>query len=319
MSEKVGKSHIHKLLLKNQYLTVLGPVILMHLAILSITVAPSLEFEVPLKKSNRTIRLDQFSLRKEDVKPLVFTTKPGRMGQKIQNGENSNRKNHPLDLSSLQIGNFGNLANQNKNESKKENNGTLTDRVSEIKASDLKVDDRQNSVTLLERSAARELLLRHRKRLRTPEVQMDQEGKLDRINNQIGSSMPGRLSDFNFSIVPNSKLSKEELNSVEKKFYAFHVRLSEKYSSTISSQILRGMQVRPQLKNSLMQKHVLQAKIVYDKNGEIVLTKILKSSDYSDVHATFEDILANFGLPNVPKELLDDEEQFTVYFTLVVN
>lgn len=307
MSEKVEKFNIHKLLLKNQYLTVLGPVVFFHLLILSITVAPEIKFEIPLKNSDRTIRLDQFSLRKEDVKPLVFSTKPG---PKATGGQK-------LDLSNLQIGNFGNLANQNV-ETKKENS-TISDRVSEIKASDLKVGDDQNSVTLLERSAARELLLRHRKRLRTPEVQMDQEGKLDRINNQIGSSMPGRLSDFNFSIVPNSKLSKEELNSIEKKFYAFHVRLSEKYSGTISSQILRGMQVRPQLKHSLMEKHVLQAKIVYDKNGEIVLTKILRSSDYKDVHLTFEDILANFGLPNVPKELLDDDEQFTVYFTLAIN
>jgi len=288
---------------------VLAPVIFMHLAILSISTAPSLEFEVPLKKADRTIRLDQFSLKKEDIKPLVFSTNPSGAAKKS--------KNSSLDLSSLQIGNFGNLSNpkiENKN-----NSNTLIDKVSEIKASDLKIDNNQNAITLLQRSAARELLIRHRKRLRTPEVQMDQEGKLDRINDQLGSSMPGRLSDFNFSIVPNSKLSKEELNSIEKKFYAFHVRLSEKYSSTISSQILRGMQVRPQLKNSLMQKHTLQAKIVYDKNGEVVLTKILRSTDYLDVHATFEDILANFGLPNVPKELLDEDEQFTVYFTLAIN
>lgn len=316
MNDKVEKFDTYKIFSKNQYLMVLAPVIFFHVLILSITITPIIQLDTPLKKIDRTIRLDQFSLRKEDIKPLVFSTNPMTSSPSRKQTNLTNTQNSKLDLASLQIDN-SKYAPTNHQAIKHEN--IITDQVSELKASDLKATDGPVNITLIERNSARELLLRHRKRLRTPEVQMDQEGKLDRINNQIGSSMPGRLSDFNFSIVPNSKLSKEELNSIEKKFYAFHVRLSEKYSGVISSQILRGIQVRPQLKNSLMQKHTLQAKIVYDKNGEVVLTKILRSSDYKDVHLTFEDILSNFGLPNVPKELLDEDEQFTVYFTLAIN
>lgn len=306
MSEIVKESTFLQKSLKNQHLIVLGPVLALHFFILSFITGPTLEFEVSNKLNKQNlIRLDQFTLKKEDLKPQIFTTHPGK--NLIQNQAKA------MDLKSLQL-------NPNFNSPVAITNPEIKDQVSELKAANLKVNNNDNpGVSLIERNEARELLLRHRKRLRTPEVQMDQENKLQKINNQIGSTIPGKLSDFNFSIVPNSKLSKEELNSIEKKFYAFHVRLSEKYTGTISSQFIRGMQIRPQLKNSLLERHVLQAKIVYDKNGNTVVTKILKSSDANEVHLTFEDILADFGIPNVPKELLDEEEQFTVYFTLVIN
>lgn len=297
---------------------ILGMVTVFHVIVLSFITAPQLALEGGefFKKHQNLIRLDQFALKKEDLNPQVFSTNPGTLKNA---GAQNNTKKNPLnlnDLSQLQIGGLGSTSINDLNNPKK--NDVISDQVNEIKASDLAVNGTR-SVSLMERAEARDLLIRHRKRMRTPEVQIDQENKLARLNDQLGSTLPGKLSDFNFSIVPNSKLSKEELNSIEKKFYAFHVRLSEKYTSTISSQFLRGFTIRPQLKNSLQDKHVLQAKIVYDKNGEIVLTKILKSSDANDVHATFEDILANFGLPNVPQELLNEEEQFTVYFTLAIN
>lgn len=309
MSGKVKKSTNYTTISSYQYLRVFPLVILFHLGLLSISLVPKIEFELPIKNADRTIRLDQFALKKDDLKPKVFTTSPGT--KKISS---VSKPNNILDLKNLQINNATefdpNLVTKGQ---------TISDSVSEIRASDLKPNDNKTGITLLEKNTAKEMLLRHRKRLRTPEIQMDQESKLNRINSQIGSSIPGQLSDFNFTIVPNSKLSKEDLNSIEKKFYAFNVRLNDKYGSAVSSQILRGLQIRPQLKNSLIEKHILQAKIVYDKNGEIVLTKIIRSSDYKEVHLTFEDILANFGLPNVPKELLDENEQFTVYFTLVIN
>lgn len=299
---------------------ILGVVTVFHVLVLSFITAPQLALETGelFKNSKNLIRLDQFALKKEDLNPQIFSTHPG----KLKNGQSQKAVKTPAlnlnDLSQLQVGGLNPSAIENFKNKKSNSTDLVSDQVSEIKASDLAVNGTR-SVSLMERAEARDLLIRHRKRMRNPEVQIDQENKLSRLNDQLGSTLPGKLSDFNFSIVPNSKLSKEELNSIEKKFYAFHVRLSEKYTSTISSQFLRGFTIRPQLKNSLRDRHILQAKIVYDKNGEIVLTKILKSSDANDVHATFEDILANFGLPNVPQELLNEEEQFTVYFTLAIN
>ena len=118
------------------------------------------------------------------------------------------------------------------------NTPKVLDKISRQESGVLKQDStlkNSTKISLMEKNEALKLLQRHQKRLRDPQVQLDQEAKLNRLNQQLGRSIPANISDFNFSIVPNKKLSSEELNSLERKFYAFHTRLSEKYSNVISS------------------------------------------------------------------------------------
>ncbi len=278
------------------------PIILVHAFILSLAIVPTIE--IPNKKIfSNTIQLDQFSVKKDEISKLSLPN-----SKLIKNSSN----HKPLNLGNLGLGINSQLSNTNleKNFGK-----TIEDKVSNSQSSNLK----SNEVTLIERSEARELLNRHRQRLRSPDIQYNQESKVQSLNNKLGAFQPGQVTDFNISIVPNNKNSKEDLNSIERKFYAFYVRLSDKYESVISSTMINGLTKRPQLKTSLYDRHTLQAKIVYDKNGEIVSTKILKSSNSMDVHETFEEIVALLKLPNVPLGLLDEDEQYTVYFTFQIN
>ncbi len=272
-------------------------------------------YDISIPDKNAPIRLDEIKFLKKDAKSTQSMNLNARqVGKTSAAAKIAPLKSNQLDLSSLGI-NTGTVASLKANTV---NGKILQDQVNEQKAQRA-LTNKTTEVTYLEKNEARELLNRHRRRLRTPEIQMDQEAKLSKLNGQLGNSIPAQISDFNFSIVPNKKFSEESLNDMEKKFYAFYLRLSDRYSNVISSKFQKSLVTRPQLKNSLRDSHVLQAKVVYDKQGNLVLTKILKSSNYPDVHATFEDILSDFGLPNVPEEILDEDSQYTVYFTLTIN
>jgi len=67
-------------------------------------------------------------------------------------------------------------------------------------------------------------------------------------------------------------------------------------------------------------EHTLTGKILFDKEGNIIKINILKSSLNDDVHALFENTLVGINsLPNPPQMILQNKDDFTVYYQLSIN
>lgn len=126
---------------------------------------------------------------------------------------------------------------------------------------------------------------------------------------------------FNLHFEPPEGVSEDELNSVEKIFYSFQKRTFISYMNSFLSTYQQTLLTKPQIQSTLRNdRHLLTGKIDFDKEGNILRIKILRSSHDDDVHALFEKTLREIRtLPNPPKALIEKREQFTIYYQLSVN
>lgn len=126
---------------------------------------------------------------------------------------------------------------------------------------------------------------------------------------------------FALDFIPPEGVSEDELNTMEKIFFSFQRRTFMTYvGSFIKSFETIGRQ-KPNLKNALQtESHHLAARVTFDEAGNIQLIKIIKSVPNDDVHLLFEETLKGMiSLPNPPKDMIDSDGTFTIYFQLKIN
>lgn len=126
---------------------------------------------------------------------------------------------------------------------------------------------------------------------------------------------------FNVQFDPPEGIKEDELNSIEKIFYSFQKRTYEKYLNSFLNTYYSTLTSNPNLKNDLSSdRHRLNARVQFDKNGFIISVKILKSSNSDSVHNLFETTLDKMrSIPNPPKDLLGKDGNFTIYYSLYIN
>lgn len=131
------------------------------------------------------------------------------------------------------------------------------------------------------------------------------------------------LSNSNFALNPEipQGVSEDELNSADKVFYSFQKRTMEQYLSSFVDQYQNMKRAKPQIKAKLISKqHLLTGRITFDKMGNIVTIKIMKSSQDDDIHMLFEETLKGIGnVPNPPDDIISSDDQFTIYYVLKIN
>ncbi len=130
-----------------------------------------------------------------------------------------------------------------------------------------------------------------------------------------------KTTGFNLHFEPPDGIPEDELNSVEKIFYSFQKRTFIGYVNSFMSSYQDTLNRHPQVKNALRsERHLLTGRVTFDKEGNIVRIKILRSSQNDDVHRLFEDTLRNIrSLPNPPKAIIEDKDQFNIYYQLKIN
>tara|TARA_R110000868_G_scaffold310105_1_gene571400 strand:- start:5939 stop:6835 length:897 start_codon:yes stop_codon:yes gene_type:complete len=142
-------------------------------------------------------------------------------------------------------------------------------------------------------------------------------------NMGIAESDARKLSktDFDVNFIPPEGVSEDELNSAEKMFYSFQKRTFESYVSSFLSTYHSMVRDTPRLRDPLMQnRHFLTARVIFDTEGNIMSIRIMRSSPNDDIHKLFESTLRNIRkLPNPPKDLLNKDQTFTIYYQLKVN
>jgi hypothetical protein len=153
---------------------------------------------------------------------------------------------------------------------------------------------------------------------RTKEVQTD---VLKQLATSSDNAQVLRKTGFNMQLEPPEGISEDELNSMEKIFYSFKKRTFRAYVGsflkTYKQTLLEHPAVKESLKNEL---HRLAARVVFDSEGNIMRIKILRSSNNDDIHDMFEETLKEiYKLPNPPKDLLQKNGEFTIYYQLKIN
>ena len=128
-----------------------------------------------------------------------------------------------------------------------------------------------------------------------------------------------KISNFEIRYERPEGVSEDELNSDEKAFYSFYKRSYASYVSKLYATYEKIAIERPRLNRDFENKHLLVGRIDYDENGNIVMVKILKSSESDDVHYFFEETLKKLVLPNPPKIFLKKKKQFSIYYQVQIN
>ncbi|MEI8346050.1 MAG: hypothetical protein WCG27_01185 [Pseudomonadota bacterium] len=130
-----------------------------------------------------------------------------------------------------------------------------------------------------------------------------------------------RSTGFNIQFTPPDGVKEDELNGQDKIFYSFQKRTYMSYLNSFIKTYNKKVLERPIVKLAFSnENHNLTGRVVFDKMGNIVSIKIIQWSDNDEIEKLFEETLESIGaLPNPPKALLEEKEQFTVYYSLKIN
>lgn len=140
-------------------------------------------------------------------------------------------------------------------------------------------------------------------------------------NNTASSSNPvaQKISNFEIRYERPEGVSEDELNSDEKAYYSFFKRSYASYLSKLYATYDKVVVERPGIESDFANKHVLLGRIDYDEKGNIILVKILKSSESDNVHYFFEETLKQLNLPNPPKSFVKSKKKFSTYYQIQIN
>ena len=142
---------------------------------------------------------------------------------------------------------------------------------------------------------------------------------LKNFSASTGNPIADKMSNFEIRYERPEGVSEDELNSDEKAYYSFFKRSYANYLTKLYATYEKVSIERPGLEKAFNNKHLLIGRIDYDDKGNIILVKILKSSDNDDIHYFFEETLKQLNLPNPPKSFIKSKKQFTTYYQIQIN
>ena len=112
----------------------------------------------------------------------------------------------------------------------------------------------------------------------------------------------------------------DELNKYELVFYSFRKRTALNYINSFYNELGDFQRANPHLRFPLTaDKTSMTGRITYDEKGDIVRIKMLKWTNKKKLQEFFLQVLKNMNtLPNPPEVIIEDGE-FHVYYSLTVN
>jgi hypothetical protein len=185
-------------------------------------------------------------------------------------------------------------------------------------------EDKQDARKTITKSSSNSLVYTPKepveKRLRRQQKQL-QGDVLKKLaaNPSAGGAISGK--GFNIQFDPPEGIPEDELNSAEKIFYSFQKRTFETYVNSFVKTYYDILRSSPILKNDIStQRHRLNGRVTFDADGNILKVKIMRSSQSDPVHNLFEKTLDQMrAVPNPPKDLVQKDGTFTIYYSLYIN
>jgi len=118
-------------------------------------------------------------------------------------------------------------------------------------------------------------------------------------------------------ILPPPGLPLDELNSLERKFYAFRKRVYQYYLTTFFQTYQHTLLIYPNLEQDLakLEPQELSGRLTYDQQGNLLAMQIQHWSNDEPLENLFEEVLGQLTtIPNIPQEFLDHEQQLVIYY-----
>lgn len=148
---------------------------------------------------------------------------------------------------------------------------------------------------------------------------LKQEAYSNNTASSANSPIAQKMTNFDIRYERPEGVSEDELNSDEKAYYSFFKRSYANYLTKLYATYEKVAIERPGIEKDFNNKHTLLGRIDYDEKGNIIMVKILKSSDSDDIHYFFEETLKQLNLPNPPRSFIKSKKQFTTYYQIQIN
>ena len=112
----------------------------------------------------------------------------------------------------------------------------------------------------------------------------------------------------------------DELNEKELVYYSFQKRTALTYINSLYKKLTEFNYKNPHMRFPMTNENQkMTGRVVYDKDGHIVRINMIRWSQVEPLQNFFLSVLKEMtSLPNPPKDLLKQEE-FTVFFSLIIN
>lgn len=127
-------------------------------------------------------------------------------------------------------------------------------------------------------------------------------------------------SDFSIKMELPKGVDINELNPEELIFYGFQRRALQSFISSFYQSLNKFKIKNPHIDLSQESDQTkMTGRVLFDKNGNVRGIKIIRYSNQNRVQEFFINILETLSLPNPPKSLLNQDEQFAYYFSLILK
>lgn len=130
-----------------------------------------------------------------------------------------------------------------------------------------------------------------------------------------------RQSNMFLALEPPEGMSPDELNTMEKIFYGFQKRVFENYIRSLITSYGKTKSRYPRIDQSLQgHQYRLSGRVTFDRFGNVVSIRINQWTNQKDVQELFEESLKGINkIPNIPSTLLQDRDEFNIYYILQIN
>ncbi len=127
-------------------------------------------------------------------------------------------------------------------------------------------------------------------------------------------------SDFQISLDLPKGVKLNQLNKKELKFYGFQQRTISSYISSVYKAFNQFSMKNPHINLTRdSDTHKMTGRVQFDKSGNINAIKIIKYSNQKKIREFFIDVLEGIHIPNPPTMILNEDDKFAYYFTLILN
>lgn len=142
---------------------------------------------------------------------------------------------------------------------------------------------------------------------------------------QVVESKGKDVSLNNSNVAVNLEVPKgvklDELNKEELMFYSFQRRSALQYVSAFYNKLQEFERQNPHLQFPMTKEQTrMTGRITYDKEGNIMRIKMLEWTKTQRLQDFFVEVLQEMNsLPNPPKLLIDENGEFSIVYSLVIN
>ncbi len=127
-------------------------------------------------------------------------------------------------------------------------------------------------------------------------------------------------SSFSLKLELPKGVKAEDLNAEELQYYSFQKRTLLSYISSFYHALRKHRLERPHIEIAkAREEHLMTGKVTFDTKGHVRKIRVIRYTDREEAQDFFIKVLEGITVPNPPIRLINDQEEFAFYFTLILK